>query len=123
MEKKQQTLVDPKASEMPKTTILIHSRSISTDDPSIEDRCYVVQEKITGGEVTRRTEGKKYLDQNETEMTPEELQKFEEDWSKLWKEGSKKEGRISETTTVHEMNVKVRSPLSSLLSKLWKPRA
>ena len=44
--------------------------------------CYVVQEKInTQGEVIRRTEGKKYLDRNETEMTPEELQKFEEDWS------------------------------------------
>ena len=85
VEKKQETLVDPKASDgAPKMTILIHSRSISTDDPSIDDRCYVVQENITEGEVIR-TEGKKYLDQNETEMTPEELQKFEEDWSKLWK--------------------------------------
>jgi hypothetical protein len=84
VEKKQQTLVDPKASEMPKMTILIHSRSISTDDPSIDDRCYVVQENITDGEVIR-TEGKKYLDQNETEMTQEEVKRFEEDWSKLWK--------------------------------------
>ena len=85
VEKKQETLVDPKASDgAPKTTILIHSRSISTDDPSIDDRCYVVQENITDGEVIR-TEGKKYLDQNETEMTQEEVQKFEEDWIKLWK--------------------------------------
>ena len=82
VEKKQRTLVDPKVSES--TLILIHSRSISTDDPRIEDRCYVVQEKITEGEVIR-TEGKKYLDQNETEMTQEEVKKFEEDWSKLWK--------------------------------------
>ena len=85
VEKKQETLVDPKASNgAPKMTILIHSRSISTDDPSIDDRCYVVQENITEGEVIR-TEGKKYLDLNETEMTQEEVKKFEEDWSKLWK--------------------------------------
>ena len=85
VEKKQETLVDPKASDgAPKMTILIHSRSISTDDPSIDDRCYVVQENITEGEVIR-TEGKKYLDQNETEMTQEEVKRFEEDWRKLWK--------------------------------------
>ena len=90
VEEKQETLagldlVDPKASDStPKMTILIHSRSISTDDPSIDDRCYVVQENITEGEVIR-TEGKKYLDQNETEMTQEEVKRFEEDWSKLWK--------------------------------------
>ena len=85
VEKKQETLVDPKASDgAPKMTILIHSRSISTGDPSIDDRCYVVQENITEGEVIR-TEGKKYLDQNETEMTQEEVKRFEEDWSKLWK--------------------------------------
>ena len=85
MEKKQETLVDPKASDStPKMTILIHSRSISTDDPSIADRCYVVQENITDG-VVIRTEDKKYLDRNETEMTPEEVQRFEEDWCNLWK--------------------------------------
>ena len=85
VEKKQETLVDPKASDgAPKMTILIHSRSISTVDPSIDDRCYVVQENITEGEVIR-TEGKKYLDQNEIEMTQEEVKRFEEDWSKLWK--------------------------------------
>ena len=91
VEKKQETLVDPKASDCtPKMTILIHSRSISTDDPLIDDRCYVVQENITEGEVIR-TEGKKYLDQNETEMTPEEVQRFEEDWCKLWKPQEKAE--------------------------------
>ena len=99
VEKKQQTLVDPKASDSPKMTILIHSRSISHVDPSIDNRSnwctssglfpifatvsYVVQRNITEGEVIR-TEGKKYLDQNETEMTPKEVQKFEEDWSLLW---------------------------------------
>jgi hypothetical protein len=78
-------LVDPKASDSTPKMTLIHYRSIiSTDDPLIDDRCYVVQENITEDEVIR-TEGKKYLDQNETEMTQEELQKFEEDWSKLWK--------------------------------------
>ena len=87
VEKKQETLVDPKASDgAPKMTILIHSRSISTDDPSIDDRCYVVQENITEGEgEVIRTEGKKYLDQNEIEMTQEEVERFKEDWSKLWK--------------------------------------
>ena len=85
VEQKQEILVDPKASDStPKMTILTHSRSILSDDPSIDDRCYVVQENITENEVIR-TEGKKYLDQNETEMTPEEVKKFEEDWSKLWK--------------------------------------
>ena len=86
VEKKQETLVDPKASDgAPKMTILIHSRSISTDDPSIDDRCYVVQENITEGEVIRT----EILDQDETAMTPEELKKFEEDWSKLWKPRAK----------------------------------
>jgi len=81
VEQKQEILVDPKASDStPKMTILTHSRSILSDDPSIEDRCYVVQENITENEVIR-TEGKK----NETEMTPEEIQKFEEDWCTLWK--------------------------------------
>ena len=85
VEKKQETLVDPKASDStPKMTILIHSRSISTDDPQIDDRCSIVQENITEGDVIR-TEGKKYLDQNEMEMTQEEVKRFEEDWSKLWK--------------------------------------
>ena len=86
VEKKQETLVDPKASDStPKMTILIHSRKISTDDPSIADRCYVVlQENSTDG-VVIRIEGKKYLDQNETEMTPEEVQRFKEDWNNLWK--------------------------------------
>ena len=91
VEQKQEILVDPKASDStPKMTILTHSRSILSDDPSIDDRCYVVQENITENEVTR-TEGKMYLDQNETEMTPEEVQKFEEDWCNLWKPQDKAE--------------------------------
>ena len=91
VEQKQETLIDPKASDsLPKMTILIHSRSILSDDPSIDDRCYVVQKNITKYEVIR-TEGKKFLDQNETEMTPEEVQKFEEDWRNLWKPQDKAE--------------------------------
>ena len=91
VEQKQEILVDPKASDStPKMTILTHSRSILSDDPSIDDRCYVVQENITENEVTR-TEGKMYLDQNETEMTPEEVQKFEEYWCNLWKPQDKAE--------------------------------
>ena len=87
VEQKQEILVDPKASDStPKMTILTHSRSILSDDPSTEDRCYVVQENITENEVIR-TEGKK----NETEMTPEEVQKFEEDWCNLWKPQDKAE--------------------------------
>ena len=69
VEQKQEILVDTKASDYtPKMTILIHSRSILSDDPSIDDRCYVVQENITENAVIR-TEGKKWLDQNETKMT------------------------------------------------------
>ena len=91
VEQKQEILVDTKASDYtPEMTILIHSRSILSDDPSIDDRCYVVQENITEYEVIR-TEGKKFLDQNETEMTPEEVQKFEEDWCNLWKPQDKAE--------------------------------
>ena len=91
IEQKQEINVDPKASDStPKMTILTHSRSILSDDPSIDDRCYVVQENITENEVIR-TEGKMYLDQNETEMTPEEVQKFEEDWCNLWKPQDKAE--------------------------------
>ena len=91
VEQKQEILVDTKASDYtPEMTILIHSRSILSDDPSIDDRCYVVQENITENEVIR-TEGKKFLDQNETEMTPEEVQKFEEDWCNLWKPQDKAE--------------------------------
>jgi hypothetical protein len=43
VERKQKTNVDPKASDdTPKTTIIIHSRSI-------DDRCYDVQETLTEG--------------------------------------------------------------------------
>ena len=85
VEKKQETLVDPKASDCrPKMTIMIHSRSISIDDPCIGYRSYVVQET--------HTEGKDCLDQIvETEMTPEEVQRFEEDWCNLWKPQEKAE--------------------------------
>ena len=91
VEGKQETLagldlVDPKASDSTPKMTMIHYRSIiSTDDPLIDDRCYMVQENITEGEVIRT----EILDQDETAMTPEELKKFEEDWSKLWKPRAK----------------------------------
>ena len=70
VDKKQQTLVDPKASDnSPKMTIIIHSRSI-------DDRSYAVQWNTTEGEDEDRIV--------ETEMTQEEVQRFEEDWCTLW---------------------------------------
>ena len=71
VERKQKTNVDPKASDnTSKMTISIHSRSI-------DDRFYDVQETLTEG-----------MDEPdlviETEMTQEEVETFEEDWSKLW---------------------------------------
>ena len=70
VDKKQQTLVDPKASDnSPKMTIIIHSRSI-------DDRSYAVQWYHTEGNDEDRIV--------ETEMTQEEVQWFEEDWCSLW---------------------------------------
>ena len=71
VERKQKTNVDPKASDnTPKMTIINHSRSI-------DDRCYGAQKTLT--------EGMAELDQViETEMTQEEVEKFEEDWRNLW---------------------------------------
>ena len=71
VERKQKTNVDPKASDnTPKMTIVIHSRSI-------DDRCYDVQETLTEG----MDEPDRVI---ETQMTQEEVEKFEEDWSNLW---------------------------------------
>ena len=73
VEKKQKikTNVDPKAPDnTPKMTKIIHSRSI-------DDRCYDVQETLTEG----MDEPHRVI---ETEMTQEEVETFEEDWSKLW---------------------------------------
>jgi len=71
VERKQKTIVDPKASDsIPKMTIIIHSRSI-------DDRCYDVQETLTEG----MDEPDRVI---ETQMTQEEVEKFEEDWSILW---------------------------------------
>ena len=71
VERKQKTNVNPKASdETPKMTIIIHSRSI-------DDRCYDVQETLTEG----MDERDRVI---ETEMTQEEVERFEEDWSNLW---------------------------------------
>ena len=71
VERKQKTNVDPKTSDnAPKMTIIMHSRSI-------DDRCYDVQETRTEG----TDEPERVI---ETEMTPEEVERFEEDWSNLW---------------------------------------
>ena len=71
VERKQKTNVNSEASDdKPKMTIIIHSRSI-------DDRCYDVQETLTEG-----------MDEPErvikTEMTEEEVERFEEDWNNLW---------------------------------------
>ena len=82
VEKKQEILVDPKASDSTPKMTMIHYRSIiSTDDPLIDDRCCMVEENFTKGEVIKP--------EIPPEMTPEELKKFEEDWSKLWKPRAK----------------------------------
>ena len=71
VERKQKTNINPKATEdTPKMTIFIHSRSI-------DNRCYDVQETLTEG----MDEPDRVI---ETEMTQEEVERFEEDWSTLW---------------------------------------
>ena len=72
VERKQQTNINPDIDidNTPKMTIIIHSRSI-------DDRCYDVQETLTEG----RDEPDRVI---ETEMTQEEVEKFEEDWNNLW---------------------------------------
>ena len=74
VERKQKTNVDPKASDdAPKMIIIIHSRSI-------DDRCYDVQKfwKFEEGSMADSYQVIK------TEMTQEEVEKFEEDWRNLW---------------------------------------
>ena len=67
-------------------TLMIHSRSISKFDPEVDDCPFfeVVQENIVDGQLIR-TEGKYYVDLDENEMDPEDLQRFEETWLNLWK--------------------------------------
>ena len=55
-------------------TIIIHSRSI-------DDRCYDVQETFTEGTLGTL---EYYVRVIETEMTQEEVERFEEDWNNLW---------------------------------------
>ena len=80
VDKKQKTLVDPKASDgAPKMTVIKHSRSIG-------DRSYVVQWNLTEGKdecVEDRID--------ETQMTQEEIQRFEDDWCSLWNPMAKAE--------------------------------
>ena len=72
VERKQQTNINPDIDidNTPKMTIIIHSRSI-------DDRGYDVQETLTEG----MDEPDRVI---ETQMTQEEVEKFEEDWSTLW---------------------------------------
>ena len=71
MERKQKT-VHPNASDnTPKMTIFTHSRSI-------DDRSYAVQE-------TRNWPWQASVQVVETQMTQEQVERFEEDWSNLWK--------------------------------------
>ena len=72
VERKQKSNVNPEASDnTPKMTIIIHSRSI-------DNRYYEIQETLTEG----MDEPARVI---ATEMTQEEVEKFEEDWSTLWK--------------------------------------
>ena len=72
MEKERKTFVNPNASDnTTRMTIITHSRSI-------DDRSYTVQRRSFSlhegqGQVV------------ETQMTQEEVEKFMEDWSNLWK--------------------------------------
>ena len=68
VERKQKTTVKG-FDNAPKMTINIHSRSI-------DDRCYDVKETLTEG----MDEPERVI---ETEMTQEEVERFEEDWSTL----------------------------------------
>ena len=71
VERKQKSNVNPEASDnTPKMTIIIHSRSI-------DYRYYEIQETLTEG----MDEPARVI---ATEMTQEEVEKFEEDWSTLW---------------------------------------
>ena len=71
MEKEQKTFVNPNASDnTTRMTIITHSRSI--DDRSYS---YTVYGRFT--EEERQVV--------ETQMTQEEVEKFMEDWSNLWK--------------------------------------
>ena len=63
-------ILDPKNIRHQDKTVFIHTRSI-------DDRSYTVQETLT--------EGKDVPDRDVvTQMTQEEVAKFEEDWSNLW---------------------------------------
>ena len=72
VERKQKTNVNSESSDLGKSkmTIIIHSRSI-------DERYYVVQETLTEG----MDEPVRVI---ETEMTQEEVERFEEDWNNLW---------------------------------------
>ena len=76
VDKIQETTINPKATDgspRSKMTIMIHSRSI-------DDRSYAVQWNLTEGEYEDRIQSRMV----ETEMTQEEVQRFEEDWCSLW---------------------------------------
>ena len=81
-EKKTKTIGNPKSSD--NTTTLIHQRSIKVPEyfvPVYFVRSCVVHETFT--------EGKAVPDRvdfwsGNREMTQEEVEKFEQDWSKLW---------------------------------------
>ena len=76
VDKIQETTINPKATDgspRSKMTIMIYSRSI-------DDRSYAVQWNLTEGEYEDRIRSRMV----ETEITQEEVQRFEEDWCSLW---------------------------------------
>ena len=78
VERKEKTLVIPEAFDgTPKKTIITHFRSIQPHWRLFNYRSITVKETFTEG----RDEPDRVI---ETEMTQEEVEKFEEDWSNLW---------------------------------------
>ena len=78
VERKEKTNVNPVVRYFdytPGMTKYIHSRSI-------DDRCYEVHETLTEGRIFPDDKPDRVI---VTEMTQEEVKKFEEDWSTLWK--------------------------------------
>ena len=69
-DKKQMTIVDPENSTSPKI-LMVHSRSI-------DDRFYKVTEHLNNDKTVE-------LRNVETEMSEEDIEKFEIDWELYWK--------------------------------------
>ena len=89
--KKKKIIYNPEASDNKATTLIVHERSIKVPEyfaPVYSVRSCVVHETFT--------EGKAVPDRvdfwsGNREMTQEEVEKFEQDWSNLWNPQAKLE--------------------------------